>query len=114
MKRIFAMLAVMFMLCTLGAVAQDHHWATTQVELTSQNVGRAAEFYVNSHNLGEDICLDFTLDPSSYNVEGNFSGRYTLYASSGDRNIYVGRYWAVTNAAWNVYITFKYTRGACN
>jgi beta-galactosidase/beta-glucuronidase len=106
--------AVLALFCTLGAVAQDHHWNNTQVELTSQNVGRAAEFYVNSHNLGEDICIVFTLDPSSYNVEGNFAGRYTLYASSGERNIYVGRYWAVTNAAWNVYVTFTYTRGACN
>jgi hypothetical protein len=75
-------IAVLALFCTIGAVAEDKHWATTQVELTSQNVGRAAEFYVNSHSIGKDICIDFTLDPSSYNVEGNFSGRYTLYASS--------------------------------
>ena len=82
--------------------------------LRSETVGRGANFYVNSNSLGKDICIDFTVDPSSYNVAGDFTGRYTLYATSGSREVYVGRYSAQTDAAWHVYVTFKWTAGACN
>jgi len=112
---------VLGVLLTLAALAtatfaqQPQQWANTQVVLTSTKVGNSAQFYINSHDIGEDICIDFTLDPSSYNVTGDMAGRYTLHAGSGSRDVYVGQYTQQDTArAWYAYVTFKWYRGACN
>jgi hypothetical protein len=117
MKRILVMLALMF--CTLGAVAQTHTpgttWSDSQVTLTATTVGNGANFVANTHAIGQDICIDFTLDPSSYNVAGDFAGRYTIHAVSGSQDVYIGRYAQQNSSqAWHVYVTFHWTAGACN
>jgi hypothetical protein len=92
-------------------------WASTQVVLRSKTVGRGGNFFVNTHGIGQDICIVFTLDPTSYNVVGqpDFTGvRITIPASSGSNDVYVGRLAAASNAAWYSYVTFHYVSGSCN
>jgi hypothetical protein len=113
--RMFAMLALVAMFCSLGATAQVSQWANTQVTLVSALAGNSANFTLNTHNIGQDICVDFTLDPTSYNVAGDVAGRRTIPAGTGSQDIYVGRYTQQnTSQKWYVYVTFHYTSGACN
>lgn len=111
--RMFAAIAVL-MLCTLGASAQNPGtWSTTQVVLSSVQVGNGANFTLNTHNINQDICITFTVDPSSYNVQGDVAGTYNV-RSSQNGDIYVGRYSQVNTAqAWHVYVTFHWTSGVC-
>src|ERR1017187_1015408 len=104
--------AVLALFCTLGAIAQTPgtQWSTTQVVLRSDLVGRGANFYLNTHSIGQDICITFALDSTSYNVVGqpDFTGtRITIPASSGSNDVYIGRFAAASNAAWSSYVTFS-------
>ena len=117
--RIFAVLALLAtMFCTIGAVAQSpgSTWANTQVTLRTETVNtNTFNFYLNTHSIGQEICINFTVDPTSYNVTGDFVGRYTVHTSSGSNDIYMGRY--VPQNVYqpsHVYITFSWTAGACN
>ena len=108
-------IAVLALFCTFGAVGQTPgtQWSTTQVVLSSVMVGNGANFTLNTHNINQDICITFTVDPSSYNVQGDVAGTYNVRSSqTGD--IYVGRYSQVNTAqAWHVYVTFRWVSGVC-
>ena len=117
LSKIFSAVAVLLTLFVGISIAQQTQWASTQVVLRSETVGRGGNFFVNTHGIGQDICIVFTLDPTSYNVVGqpDFTGvRITIPASSGSNDVYVGRMAAASNAAWYSYVVFHYTGGSCN
>jgi hypothetical protein len=107
---------VMVLTMFVGMSIAQTQWANTKVTLRSETVGRGGNFYLNTNSIGQDICIIFTLEPSSYNVVGqpDFTGtRITIPASSGSNDVYIGRFAAASNAAWNSYVTFSYRGGAC-
>lgn len=117
MKKFLAV-AVLMLSCMLGsslAQTPGTTWANTQVTLTTQSVNDGANFYLNTHNIGRDICITFNLDPTSYNLVGNpeVIGTYNVRSfQTGD--IYVGRYQrSVSSQAWHVYVTFHWAEGLC-
>jgi hypothetical protein len=115
LSKIFSAVFAMLTLFVGISIAQTQ-WSSTQVVLRSETVGRGGNFYLNTHSIGQDICIVFTLDPSSYNVVGqpDFTGaRITIPASSGSGDVYIGRFAAASNAAWSAYVTFSYRGGAC-
>jgi hypothetical protein len=115
LSKIFSAVAIMLTLFVGISIAQTQ-WANTQVTLRSETVGRGGNFYLNTHSIGQDICIIFVLDSTSYNVVGqpDFTGtRITIPASSGNGDVYVGRFAAASNAAWYASMTFTYHHGAC-
>lgn len=116
LSKIFSAVFVLLTLFVGISIAQETQWANTQVILRSDLVSRGANFYLNTHGIGQDICITFTLEPTSYNVVGqpDFTGtRITIPASSGSNDVYIGRFAAASNAAWSAYVTFSYRGGAC-
>ena len=112
MRRILASLVAVTILVGVG-VSQHTQWADTQVTLDSAVVGRGINFTMNTHGIDEDICVVFTLDPSSYNVKGDLEDHRVTISKTTSGDIYVGRESAVTNEKFHAYVTFKWFHGAC-
>jgi|HubBroStandDraft_4_1064222.scaffolds.fasta_scaffold298929_1 hypothetical protein len=112
MKGILASLAVVIILAGAG-VSQHTQWASTQVTLDSAVVGRGINYTMNTHDIGEDVCVVFTLDPSSYNVKGDLEDHRITISKTTSGDIYVGREAAVGGGKFYAYVTFKWFHGAC-
>ena len=112
MRRILASLVAVIVLAGISP-SQHTQWANTQVTLDSAVVGRGVNFTMNTHDIGEDICVVFTLDPSSYNVRGDLEDRRMTIGKTTSGDVYVGRESAVTSAKFYAYVTFKWFHGAC-